>query len=59
MKGRGNKIVEGEVVKSNKGELEEEVRAGNSRRMRKDLTGVVQVVSGRRSLLVRFQNDAE
>ena len=30
----GEKIVEGTVVKANIGELEEEVRAGNSRRMR-------------------------
>ena len=43
-KGRGNKIVEGAVVKSKIGELEEEVRAGNSRRMRKELTGVVKCV---------------
>ena len=59
MKGRGNKIVEGEVVKSNKGELEEDVMAGNSRRMRKDLTGLVQGVSGRRRFLVSFQNGCE
>ena len=46
----------GTVVKSKIGELEEEVRAGSSRRTRKDLTGVVQGVSGRRRFLVRFQN---
>ena len=56
MKGRGNKIVEGTVVKANIGELEEEVRAGNSRRIKKELTGVVQDVLGRRRFLVRFQN---
>ena len=56
MKGRGNKIVEGTVVKAKIGELEEEVRAGNLRRMRKELTGVVQGVLGRRRFLVRFQN---
>ena len=55
-KGRGNNIVEGTVVKANIGELEEEVRAGNSIWMRKNLTGVVQGVSGRRRFLVRFQN---
>ena len=56
LKGRGNKIVVGTVVKSKIGELEEEVRVGGSRRTRKALTSVVQGVSGRRSLLVRFQN---
>ena len=59
MKGRGKKIVEGTVVKSNIGELEEKVRAGNSIRMRKELTGVVQGVSGRRRFLVRFQNECK
>ena len=53
---RGNKIVVGTVVKAKIGELEEEVSAGTSRRMRKYLTGVVQGVSGRRRFLVRFQN---
>ena len=49
--------MEGTVVKAKIGELEEEeVRAGNSRRTRKDLTGVVQGVLGRRRFLVRFQN---
>ena len=48
--------MEGTVVKAKISELEEEVRAGNSRRMRKELTGVVQGVSGRRRFLVRFQN---
>ena len=55
MRGRGNKILVGTVVKSNICELEEEVRAGNSRSMRKELTGVVQGVSGKRRFLVRFQ----
>ena len=58
-KGTGNKIVVGKVVKSKICELEEEVRAGNSIRTRNELTGVVQGVSGRRSLLVRFQNWCE
>ena len=47
------------VVKATIGELEEEVRAGNSRRMSKELTGVVQGVSGRRRVLMRFQNGCE
>ena len=46
----------GTVVKAKIGELEEEVRAGSSRRMRKELTGVVQGVLGRRRFLVMFQN---
>ena len=54
LKGRGVNIVVGALVKSKIGELEEEVRAGSSRRMRKDLNGVVQGVSGRRRFLVRF-----
>ena len=45
----------GTVIKSNIGELEEEVRAGSLRRMRKELNGVVQGVSGKRRLFVRFQ----
>ena len=59
MKGRGNKIVVGTVVKAKIGELEEEVRVGSSRRTRKELTGVVQGVSGRRRFLVRFHNRCE
>ena len=55
-KGRGNKIVEGTVVKAKIGDLEEEVRSVSSRRTRNDLTDVVQGVSGRRRFLVRFQN---
>ena len=35
LKGRGNKIVVGTVVKAKIGKLEEEVRVGSSRRMRK------------------------
>ena len=49
----------GTVVKTKIGDLEEEVRAGISRRMRKELTGVVQGVSERRRFLVRFQNGCE
>ena len=43
-KGRGNKIMVGTVVKAKIGELEEEVRAGNSIRMSKKFTGLVQGV---------------
>ena len=49
----------GTVVKAKIGELKEEVSTGSSRRMRKELTGVVQGVSGGRSFLVRFQNGCE
>ena len=52
-KGRGNKIMEGTVVKAKIGELEEKVRAGNSRKTKKEFTGVVQGISGSRRLLVR------
>ena len=51
---RKNKIVEGTVVKDKIGELEEEVSADNSRRTRKELSGVFQGVSGSRRFLVRF-----
>ena len=44
MKAKGNKIVVGTVVKSNLGELEEEVRECSSRRTRKEFTGVVKGV---------------
>ena len=56
MKGRGNKIVVETVVKSKIGELEEEVRAGDSIRMRKNLTVVVQGILRRRRFFLRFQN---
>ena len=42
MKGVGNKIVVGTVVKAKIGELEDEVRVCSSIRMRKEFTGVVQ-----------------
>ena len=50
-KGRGNKIVVGTLVKAKTGELEEEVRVGSSRSMTKELTGVVQAISGKRRFL--------
>ena len=56
LKGRGNKIVVETVVKSKIGELEEEVRAGDSIRMRKNLTVVVQGILRRRRFFLRFQN---
>ena len=46
----------GTVVKANIGELEEEVRAGCPRRSRKELTGMVQGISGKKRFLVRFQD---
>ena len=58
-KDRGNRIVVGMVIKSRIGELEEEARAGNSRRTNKELNGMVLGVSGRRRFLVRFQNECK
>ena len=55
-KGRGNKIVVGTAIKAKIGELEEEVRVGSTRRMRKELTGVVKAISGKRKFLVRFHD---
>ena len=49
----------GVVEKANIGKLEEEVRAVCSRRMRKELNFVVQVVSGKKRLLVRFQHGCQ
>ena len=49
----------GTVVKARLGELEEEERAGSLIGMSKELTGMAQGVSGRRSFLVRFQNGSE
>ena len=49
----------GTVVKAKIGGLEEEVRVGSAIRMRKELTGVVQAISGERSFLVRFHDGCE
>ena len=49
----------GTVVKAKTGELEEDVRVGSARRMRKELTGVVQAISGKRKFLVRFHDGCE
>ena len=46
----------GTVVKAKIRELEEEVRVGSTRRIRKELTGVVQAISGKRRFLVRFHD---
>ena len=46
----------GTEVKAEIGELEGEVRECSSRRMRKELTGLVQAISGKRRLLVRFHD---
>ena len=43
------------VVKSKICELEEDIREGFSIRTRKELTGVVQIVSDNNRFLVRFQ----
>ena len=49
----------GTVVKANVGELEEDLREGFSRRLRKEISDVVQEVVGKRIYLVRFQNGGE
>ena len=54
-RGGGGKIVVGAVVKSKIGELEEEVREGFLRILRKELTVVVQGVYGKKRFLMRFQ----
>ena len=59
MKGRGNKIVVGTVVKEKIRELEEEVRVASARRLRKELTGVVQAISRKMKFLVRFHDGCE
>ena len=42
-------------MKAKVGELEEDIREGFSRRLRKEITGVVQDVVGKKIHLVRFQ----
>ena len=46
----------GTVAKYKIGELEEEVSAGRSTMTKKELNGVVQVVSVKKRFLVRFQD---
>ena len=57
--GGGTKILVGTVVKANVGDLEEEVRDGFSRPLRKELTGVVQGVYWKKKFLVRLQDGCE
>ena len=49
----------GTVVKANVGEMEEDIREGFLRKLRKEMTGVVQEVVGKRRYLVRFQDGLE
>ena len=49
----------GTVVKAKVGDLEEEIREGFLRILRKDITGMVQEVVGKRRHLVRFQDGGE
>ena len=56
---KGNKILVGMVVKSNLGDLEDEVRELFYIRLRKDFNGVVQLVSVKRRLFVRFHGGCE
>ena len=49
----------GTVVKAKVGDIEEEIREGFSGRLRKDMTGVVQGVVGKRRYLVSFQDRLE
>ena len=48
-------VLTGKVVNSKVGELEEEVRELFLRRLSKLLAGVVQLLSGKKRFLVRFQ----
>ena len=59
IEGQGGQDRGGTVTKAKIVDLEDEVRLVSSRRMRKELNGVVQGVSGRRRFLVRFQNWCE
>ena len=53
-RGRGNNSLAVTVVKEKVSELEYKVRRVFSRQLRKDLTGVVEAVSGMRRLLLGF-----
>ena len=55
----GGEILVGTAVNSEIGELEDEVRELVFRAFRKELTGVVQGVSGKNRYLVRFQDGCE
>ena len=54
LRGRGDNILMGEVVKEKVGELEDEVKEVFYRRPRKEVTGVVQGVSCKKMFFVRF-----
>ena len=49
----------GKVVKANVGDLEEEIREIFSRRLRKEMTGMIQEVVWMRRYLVRLQDRLE
>ena len=49
----------GMVVKAKVGEMEEDIREGFLRRLRKEINGVVKEVVGKRIYLVRFQDGLE
>ena len=40
-RGRGNKVMVGKVAKANVGVMQKEIREGFSRRLRKEMTGMV------------------
>ena len=46
-------------MKAKVGDGEEDIREGFSRRLNKEMTGVVQEVVGKRMYLVRFQDGLE
>ena len=49
----------GAVVKAKVGDMDDEIREGFPRRLRKDMTGVVQEVVGKRIYLVRLHDGLE
>ena len=49
----------GTVVKAKVGEMEEDIREEFLRRLKKEMTGVVQEVVGKMRYLVRFQDGLE
>ena len=59
LRGVGNKIAVRKVVKANIGEFKEEVREGCSIRMRKELTGVMQIIPDNNRFLMSFQYRCE
>ena len=53
---RGDKIMVGTVVKAKLGDLEEDIREVFLRRLRKEMSGVMQEVVGKKRYSVRFQD---